>query len=81
MDIIRGDNCNTVKSQFNESRFNVKFRFKERNLETKMKFHFKKSRFSVKSRFKESKCADRGHSLNRDFTVLIIARNFAITPN
>ena len=28
-----------------------------------MEFHIKKSRF------KESKCADRGHSLNRDFTV------------
>ena len=26
--------------------------------------------FIRKSRFKESKCADRGHSLNRDFTVL-----------
>ena len=37
---------------------------------TKLKFHFKKSRFRVKSRFKEWKGADRGHSLNRDFTVL-----------
>ena len=36
---------------------------------TKMEFHIKKSRFSEKSRFKESKCADGGHSLNRDFTV------------
>ena len=34
-----------------------------------MKFHIKKSRFRVKSRIKESKCDDRGHSLNRDFTV------------
>ena len=38
---------------------------------TKMEFLIKKSRFSVKSRFKESKCADGGHSLNRDFTVLL----------
>ena len=30
---------------------------------TKIQFHIKKSRF------KEPKCADRGHSLNRDFTV------------
>ena len=37
-----------------------------------MKFLNKKFRFSVKSRFKESKCADGGHSLNRDFTVLRI---------
>ena len=36
---------------------------------TKIQFHIKKSRFSVKSRFKETKCADRGHWLNRDFTV------------
>ena len=36
---------------------------------TKMEFLIKKSRFRVKSRFKESKCADRGYSLNRDFTV------------
>ena len=35
-----------------------------------MEFLIKKSRFSEKSRFKESKCADGGHSLNRDFTVL-----------
>ena len=34
-----------------------------------IEFHIKKSRFRVKSRFKESKCADKGHSLNRDFTV------------
>ena len=40
---------------------------------TKMEFHVKKSRFSVKSQFKESKCADRGHSLNRDFTVSIVS--------
>ena len=43
----------TVQSQFNESQFNVKSQFKERNLMTKMKFRFKKSRFSVKSQFKE----------------------------
>ena len=59
----------TVKSRFNESRFSVKSRFKERNHVTKMEFLIKKSRFSVKSWFKESKCADGGHSLNRDFTV------------
>ena len=35
-----------------------------------MEFHFRKSRIGAKSRFKESKCGDRGHSLNRDFTVL-----------
>ena len=34
-----------------------------------MEFHIKKSQFSAKSLIKESKCADRGHSLNRDFTV------------
>ena len=39
---------------------------------TKIQFHIKKSRFSVKSRFKEPTCADRGHSLNRDFTVMEI---------
>ena len=60
----------TVKSRFNESRFNVKSRFKEWNLMTEIKFHIKKSRFNVKSRFKEWKGADGGHSLNRDFTVL-----------
>ena len=59
----------TVKSRFNESWFNVKSRFKEWYIVTKMKFHIKKSRFRVKSRFKESKCDDPGHSLNRDFTV------------
>ena len=59
----------TVKSRFNESRFNVMSQFKEWNLVTKMKFHIKKSQFRVKSRFKETKCADWGHSLNRDFTV------------
>ena len=59
-----------VKSQFNQSQFHVKYRFKEQNLMTKMEFHIKKSQFSVKYRFKESKCADRGHSLNWDFTVL-----------
>ena len=54
----------TVKSRFNESRFNVKFPFKVQNLVTKMEFHIKKSQF------KESKFADGGHLLNRDFTVL-----------
>ena len=61
---------NTVKSRFNESRFNEKSRFKERNLVTKMKILIKKSRFSIKSQFKEWKGTDGGHSLNRDFTVL-----------
>ena len=64
-----------VKSRFNESRFKVKSRFKVWNLVTKIQFHIKKSRFSVKSRFKEPKCADRGHSLNRDFTVHISDKN------
>ena len=41
---------------------------------TKIDFHIKKSRFNVKSRFKESKCADEGHSLNWDFTVLTFSR-------
>ena len=41
----------TVKSRFNESRFNVKSRFKERNLVTKTEFLIKKSQFSVKSQF------------------------------
>ena len=36
---------------------------------TNMKFHIKTSRFRVMSRFKESKRPDRGHTLNRDFTV------------
>ena len=31
-----------------------------------MEFHIKKSQF------KESKCAVRGHSLNQDFTVIVI---------
>ena len=61
----------TVKSRFNESQFNVKSQFKVQNLVTKIEFLIKKSLFSVKSRFKVSKCADRGHSLNRDFTVLL----------
>ena len=47
------NDINLSKSRFNESRFNVKSRFKERNLVTKMEFHIKKSRFRVKSRFKE----------------------------
>ena len=34
----------TVKSRFNESRFNVKSRFKVQNLVTKIEFHIKKSR-------------------------------------
>ena len=46
-------------------------RFKVQNEMTKMEFQAKKSRFSVKSRFKEPKCADRGRSLNRDFTVIM----------
>ena len=58
----------TVKCRFNESRFNVKSRFKVQNVVTKIEFDFKKSRFGVKSRFKESNCAARGHSLNRDFS-------------
>ena len=66
---------NTVKPQFNESRFNVKSQFKVQNLVTKIEFLIKKSRFSVKSRFKVSKCADRGHSLNRDFTVMNLEVN------
>ena len=55
--------ASTVKSRFNESWFKVKSRFKVQNIATKMEYHIKKSRF------KESKCADGGHSLNRDFTV------------
>ena len=61
----------TLKSRFNESRFNIKSRFKVQNLMTKEEFHFKKSQFSIKSQFKESKCADGNHSLNRDFIVQI----------
>ena len=37
----------TVKSQINESRFNVKSKFKVQHLVTKMEFHIKKSRFKV----------------------------------
>ena len=62
----------TVKSRFNEFRFKVMSRFKVQNEVTKMEFNTKKSRFSVKSRFKEPNCADRGHSLNRDFTVVLV---------
>ena len=62
---------NTVKSRFNESRFNIKSRFRVQNVVTKMKFCIKKSLFSEKSWFKESKSADKGHSLNRDFTVFV----------
>ena len=61
----------TVQSRFNEARFNVKSRFKERNLVTKIKFHIEKSRISVTFRFKESKRAVGGHSLNRVFTVQV----------
>ena len=68
--LLSGVYC-TVKSRFKESRFNVKSQFKVQNLATKMEFHIKKSRFSVKSQFKESNCADRGHSLNQDFIVLL----------
>ena len=46
-------------------------RFKVQNFVTKIEFNIKKSRFRVKSRFKESKCANEGHSLNRDFTVFV----------
>ena len=60
---------NTVKSQFNVSRFNVMSRFKVQNIVTKLKCYVKKSQFKVKSQFKESKGADQGHSLNRDFSV------------
>ena len=45
--------------------------FTVQNLVAKIEFLIKKSQFSEKSRFKESKCADGGHSLNRDFTVLV----------
>ena len=65
----------TFKSRFNESRFHVKSLFKGQNFATEMEFHIKNSRFSVKSRFKESECADGGHSLNRDFTVLKVSGN------
>ena len=41
-----------------------------------MEFHFKKSQFIVKSQFKELKCADEGHSLNQDFTVIFWACDF-----
>ena len=63
--------CSTVKSQFNESQFNIKSRFKVQNVVTKMEVHIKKSQFSVKSQFKESKCADGGHVLNWDFSVCL----------
>ena len=62
--LLNRDKC-TVKSRFRESQFSLKSQFKEQNLVTKMEFHIKKSRF------KESKCADGGHSLNPDFTVLL----------
>ena len=38
---------------------------------SKIKFSIKKFQFSVKSRFKEKVFAKGGHSLNRDFTVLL----------
>ena len=69
----------TVKSRFNESRFNVMSRFKLQNDETKMELHIKKSRFSLKSQFKESECAHRGHSLNRDFTVYPEKRSLSLS--
>ena len=47
----------------------------EWNLVAKIKFHSNKSRFIVKSWFKESNGADRGHSLNRDLTVLSLTFN------
>ena len=62
----------TVKSWFNDSRFNMMSLFKGWNLETKMKFHVKMSRFSVKSQFKEWMCVEGGHSLSRDFTVSLM---------
>ena len=68
----------TVKSQFNESRFNEKSPFKVWNFVTKMKFLIKKSRCSLKSQFKEWKGADGGHSLNRDFTILGIETYFTL---
>ena len=43
-----------------------------------MKFLIKTSQFSVMSRFKEWKGADRDHSLNRDFTVLL--QIYTVTP-
>ena len=43
-----------------------------------MKFYIKKSQFSVKSQFKEPKCADKGHSLNRDFTVHRVQQKLGI---
>ena len=48
----------------------VESRFKVRYLVIKMVLHIKKYRYRVKSQFMESKCADRGHSLNRDCIVL-----------
>ena len=48
----------TVKSQFNDSLFNVKSRFKVQHLVTKMEVHIKKLRFRIKSQIKEPKCAD-----------------------
>ena len=60
----------TVKSRFSEYRFNVKSRFKVQNVMIEMEFHIRKSRFSLKSRFMVQKCADWGHSLNQNFTVL-----------
>ena len=57
--VPRGPRClsvaNTVEARFNKFQFSVPI---------------EKSRISVKSHFKESKCTDRGHSLNRAFTVM-----------
>ena len=47
-------------------------RFKIQNDVTKIEFHIQKSRFSVKSGDKVRKCADEGHSLNRDFAVFMV---------
>ena len=46
-----------------------------------MEFHIKKSRFIVRPQYKESKCSDRGHSLNRDFSVLIQFYDKSLWPN
>ena len=43
----------TVKYRFNDSRFNIKSRFRVQNLVTKKEFHIKKSQFSLKSQFKK----------------------------
>ena len=63
---------NTLKTRFNEARFND---LRHKTLVRKMEIHFKKSQFSVLSQFKESKCADADYSLNRDLIVLIMLLN------